>query len=591
MDKLEPLIKHRFWIIFGLTLPITLFAYYSASGKMANATTEKESLLNTTLEGVPDGVTQPNQTFSQGASEINEDLEGRFNAQVQDLWESQTDRITWPKILVDYIPNEYRAPIDPEGCYMYVRVYPSVIERVWQRVQPYVGDLKTNPALATVDVNWPQKVLINSSVIPHATFNKALPAESDDVWDAQEDVWLLELIFDAVVNTNEDATFVSEAPVRQIKEITLVGGSGVSSVAASAGGDSYGGEASSYGGYGEEEDYGGSYGEDEGGYGSMGGAASIGFNVAEEFGPQQPVESAEESTPSTSSYGSAYGDGDDSYGGYGGFGGSGKKMKRYIGDSSLESGPYRERGFYMSVLILQDSIPAFLTELSSAPWPIRIGRFQIGPNPHAPRAQTGSNRFGGGFAGGGFGGGGFGGGSYGGGDYGEEGSSYGGGSYGGGGYGGGGGFGGFGMGAATALELPAYMKMATSIDPALRADPDLVQMDLCGIITMYNPQTDDSVDVVDDGSSEEDFTEALENSAATPEEAAAEAAAAAAAAAAEGTENPTGAADGTAPATADPAAQPPAGQAAPAAEDSAAEPGTDTTDESPAATAPETPGQ
>ena len=120
MDKLEPLIKHRFWIIFGLTLPITLFAYYSASGKMATATTEKESLLDSTLEGVPKGETEPNQTFADGASKINEDLQKRFDAQVQKLWESQTDRITWPKILVNYIPDEYRGT-DRSGRLLYVR--------------------------------------------------------------------------------------------------------------------------------------------------------------------------------------------------------------------------------------------------------------------------------------------------------------------------------------------------------------------------------------------------------------------------------------------------------------------------------------
>ena len=99
-----------------------------------------------------------------------------------------------------------------------------------------MGDVKTNPALAGVPITWPQKVILDADKIPHATFNKAVPAKTEDVWDAQEDIWLLELIFDAIVRTNEDATYVSDAPVRQISKISLLGGSGVSSIAAAASG-------------------------------------------------------------------------------------------------------------------------------------------------------------------------------------------------------------------------------------------------------------------------------------------------------------------------------------------------------------------
>src|SRR5690606_12478725 len=110
-----------------------------------------------------------------------------------------------------------------------------------------------------------------------------------------------------------------------------------------------------------------------------------------------------------------------------------------------------------------------------------------------------------------------------------------------GGFGGmGGGFGGMG-GSRPQLKLPDYMKMPNSIPAELRSHPDLVQMDLCGIIAMYDPVTSDEVEATDDGSTEEEFQDELEQTAETPEEAqamaaeeAAEAAAAAASAAADG---------------------------------------------------------
>jgi len=528
MEKLEPLIRHKFWILFGLTLPIALIGYYSASGKMAEATTAQEERLDRTLNEIPNGASEPNETFAEGAEVINEELEERFDVQVQKLWEMQTERMTWPKIVVPFVPANYRGEIDSKARYTYARVYPTVIERLWERVQPYVGDPKTNRALTGVEITWPQKVILDGNKIPHASFNLSAPPDNKDVWDAQEDIWLLELIFDAIVRTNADAKFVSDAPVRQIDRIELVGGTGQSSVVASAAPVGMSGDYGEYGGEEMYQDYGG---EEMGfGGGMAAGPAKVSFNVAEEFGPQvpEPAEDAAAAAPS-SSYGSSEYGMEEDYGMMGMMGAAGQKMQRYIGESGFDpfEAPYRERGFYMSVIILQDHIPDFLAELSSSPWPIRIGRFHIGTNPYAPKTNTG----------GGYGMGGYGmamgeyGGEYGGG-YGEE--EYGGGV---GDYGEmGGGFG-FGMGggaAAKPLKLPDYMKMPGSIPPELLSHPDLVQMDFCGIITMYNPVTDDSVEVIDDGSTSEDYEEQLEETPDTPEEAQALAAEEAATAAAQG---------------------------------------------------------
>src|SRR5690606_19692349 len=60
------------------------------------------------------------------------------------------------------------------------------------------------------------------------------------------------------------------------------------------------------------------------------------------------------------------------------------------------------------------------------------------------------------------------------------------------------------------VVLPLNMQGPAQIDPNWFADPDLVQVDFCGIITMYNPQTDDTVVPTADGSSEDATPEALE---------------------------------------------------------------------------------
>ncbi len=590
MDKLEPLIKYRFWIILGIAVPLALGGYFSASGGMKKATLDREAALDTTLSGVKDGI-GPNDTYTAGLKRINEDLQKRNSEQVQKLWEMQTSRMSWPTIVQPQIPHEYRAEIDRNARYAYMQEYGHVIARLWKKVEPYVG---TPKPLGYV-IDWKEKVAIKPETLPREPINanQSLPISSKEMWDAQEDVWLLDLLLEAVVRTNKNASYVGDAVVRRIDEIRLTGGSGVSSVspdaAAATGG--YGGEGYEGGGGGYE---GGEYsGYEESAYGDMPGMAggarkgSVKFDVAEEFGKPVPEvvegEEAAAAPVAASGYESGGYEGGGYDGGYsGGYGGlaANQKMSRYIGEAS-EAG-YKERGFYMSVIIEQSHIPEFLAELSSSDWPIRIGRFQMGPNPYATQAQAGGAMAGYGFGGvgGGYGGGYGGGGGYESGYEGDGGygSGYGaGGASGYGGMGGGyeGGYGGYGgmggLGSAKLTPLPG-VPTPNPVDPALLANPDLVQLDLCGRITMYEPVTNDDLTPVADGSDpEEDARLAAEAAAAEAEAANAD----------PNAQQGTGEA---APADAPPATQPPA--SAPSAGEGPAPPQPEAAPEEPPAPSP-----
>jgi hypothetical protein len=123
--------------------------------------------------------------------------------------------------------------------------------------------------------------------------------------------------------------------------------------------------------------------------GGGGPAVKVAFNPAEEFGTG--------GQPATMAGGSMGGMGGMMLGGDRGMltgaamsGSSGEgmtgatapaKLLRYVKEDASAS--YRERGFYMSVLIDQRRVAEFLVELSNSDWPIRLGRFHVGPNPDA----------------------------------------------------------------------------------------------------------------------------------------------------------------------------------------------------------------
>lgn len=561
MDKLEPLIRHRFWILFGLSIPLALTGYFLASGEMKAATTAKEEALKKTLDGVPKGVTEPNDKYAAGLKVINDRLQAENKVEVQKLWEAQRPRMDWPTVMVknNYIPNEYRGEIEDAARRYYTRVYGDAVKRAWEKVQPVVDD----PPPVGLEVTWPKKVLLMPETIPLHQFHDTLTPSTKQIWDAQEDIWLLELLFEGIARANRDATWIGDAPVRRIDTLFLTGGSGTPALQGAGG---VGGAGAAFDSYEEEDDHGGGgmnagasglaglAGMLSGGAGGVGGG-SVSFNPAEEFGmplpdPDAPTASGAGANAMESAF---LAPGDEEESGFGAAGMAGMMLGgaggmsggyRYIGDpGTVEAAPYRERGFYISAIVMLPELPRIFADLSSSEWPIRVLRFQIGPNPYSDTGMGGYSQ--GGFAGrqGGMRGGsrdddedrpsefGFGRGGFSGGfgaasglsglaglvSSGGLGSAFGRGAMGGG---------------ASAVRLPYSMQGPYQHDPNWFANPDLVQVDFCGIITMYNPQTDDTVVPESDGSSAEDTPEAIAEREAAQEKLAAEAAAAEEAAAA-----------------------------------------------------------
>ncbi|TWT57549.1 hypothetical protein KOR42_09100 [Thalassoglobus neptunius] len=524
MDKLQPLIRNRFWILGALTLPLAMYGFFSANGALKAATEQRVS----TLKGltIPTGTNDPNEDYKEKLATINAEYEQNVESSIVEIWNKQKERMTWPSVVANDVPPIF---MDPEGFDLdvtdtYKRHYSQLMLKLQERVEPVMPIDRNAAGGAAIgvpfsgrgampqeaDVPWQQKVIL-AAQLPIAQFDR-LAATSEQVWNAQIDIWLLELLFDAVRKMNEDKDSVTEAVLRRIDVLILFGGSGEprpTGAPAAAGG--YGGYDSGYGG-GYDSGYPGPGGGGGGGYGSDrgGSGASMSVNVA--FDPAQEFGSSADASASasTASMGYSAGGYDDEYGsGYGGgYGGmaSGGKQLRYIADS--EEKRVLERGFYMSVIIMQSKIPDFIVELANSEWPIRVTRFHVGKNPYFSEAGAGAQMYGSpmGMMGG-----------YGGeGDYdGDE--SYGGGYAGS--YGGsyGGGFGSLGAGGQGAgipgvgnlsSNLPAYATAAMN-------HPDLVQLDLCGVITMFKQPQEiidaltvaDGEAVVDDTTISTDGTE------------------------------------------------------------------------------------
>ena len=387
---MNKLIRHRFWILLALVPPLVVFGYYSANGAIKQATTARESALDTSFNGIPKSP-GPNETYfkaDKGGLEVfNKQLRTAVDIEMVRVWAQQVPRMTWPPEMVDngYVPDTYRGEFTRDAVSIYKDGYEKQLRNLWLSLEP----LRPGPSGSVTG-----KVRYDRAQLPQYYFGP-LSVPSEKIWNAQEDIWLLQLLFDAIRNTNRPADNAAKAPVRWLTSLSLMGGNGQSTVR--SGGGPAGGRPAGFGVGAGEKGGGGNFIEDDDYSGSMplrgggGGQADVAFNASEEFGDPTKRTSGPGRAPGAPA-GMGGGRGnfieDDDYAGSVPLAAAGRGMMdenllRYIDEDKNKNAKFQERGFYMSVLIDQNKIADFLVELANSDWPIQIVRFNVGPNPHA----------------------------------------------------------------------------------------------------------------------------------------------------------------------------------------------------------------
>lgn len=397
MDKV---IKYKFWILSGLVMPLALAGFFMANGGIKQATADRV----TALEGLQaPNPQQPNHTHTEVAKEWANKLEGWNGQALAQLDQTQRAWMKWPRLVEEVLERDpatgqivYRGENYPDRNKLsrlqvqFPDEYRNETQRVWLSVNPVV------PSGLPYSDQSKKKVFCPPEALP--VHKLAQTPTVQEIWDAQEDVWILEMLIAAINKTNESANNVNDAAIREIFFVDLFGGSGTSSVLASATGAAAGAM-----GYMGGSDYMGG----EGG-GAVAGAAGglsvpfagggIVFDPAEEYGSTASLAAA-----AAAGSGDYMGDG----GLFGGGGTGGAKPLRYIGFDEAAPGDFRKRGYQIALLIQEKRIPDLIVNLGNLDPPVSAGRWGFANNPYdadhllkAGFANVGGGEYGGMAAGG-----------------------------------------------------------------------------------------------------------------------------------------------------------------------------------------------
>jgi hypothetical protein len=371
MDKLQPILKQKFWILLGLAMIISLVGWWMATGSMA-ATIETRTKAIADAESKTNiGAEVPNDSWSTQLSEINQQQERLVKQSRNWLWQRQAAVMTWPETILDFVAQTpYRGEFPPIAREAYRNRYMYQVRDTWLTVRPLEGFPDGSGIVSFPSMNF-----------PHRKWGD-LPPTSQEMWEAQEDLWLYKPILQAIREVNVPDGTLQDASIFVIQKLELMGGdrSTIGQSPTQAGAMEGAGMmegASAMGGLAE----------------SMPGAGGAGFG-----GAGARTGGSMGTTPAdfkpTEEFGNAGGSG-----GGGGFGGGGgmsaasaeampegdmgagataTPARRYIDDE--DSLPYKTRGFYLSVIMDHRRVPQLIAELTASnrsPWPVEIVRVQV----------------------------------------------------------------------------------------------------------------------------------------------------------------------------------------------------------------------
>ncbi|MCA9048462.1 MAG: hypothetical protein KDA89_07020 [Planctomycetaceae bacterium] len=368
MEKLQPVIKHIFWILFSLAMLLLLIGWWMAKGALSTQIETRKAAVDKAFSDSGVGVgSTPNARWTEAATAINEAHKKDFLKSSEGLWREQLNARTFPASIRHEMESlTFGSTIEKKSLReRYAQLYRSYFLEQLKVIKPFID------GEGLVDVSQAQITQENEQ-----RWKNKRPT-SPEIWNAQEDIWLLGSVFHAIAAVNEGAERIDKAPLRSLLQLQLRGGDRDAPVGGGGGAGGFGMSGSGSGSYESGMDMGSMY--SGGGPGGGGGAnlpwkqyegSQSGSLLNEEFGAVGGGMGG--GGDMYSGMMGSYESGNDMSGGFGGGGGEAAEENRYVDDG--EGLGYKTRAFELSVKILQQDIPALLAELTNSRFPVEIVR-------------------------------------------------------------------------------------------------------------------------------------------------------------------------------------------------------------------------
>jgi hypothetical protein len=239
MDQLKIILDHRFWILSVLAVLIPPIGWYVSTGDMATETDKRTMKIKASVKSIQDltkGVaTVPNNDWIAGVTHVNAQLATRVDETQKQLFDHQRPVMVWWPIVDKPLKEakvKYRddKPANPQAFAAAKRLFMTRYDDMWRDDVYYIVD-PFNMVTGLSPRGGPGKVLCsdqNGSVqitrAPFEAWQARQMITTQEFWDAQEDLWMLHALMQAVARVNEGSINIDDSRIKRVISVTLRGG-------------------------------------------------------------------------------------------------------------------------------------------------------------------------------------------------------------------------------------------------------------------------------------------------------------------------------------------------------------------------------
>lgn len=222
-EILRQAIKHRFWIVVGISALLPMIGYALGSGPIKDKTKKETEKIKGAEKGVQAYRSGqiPNDQYKPLVDEKKDLLSKDVNASWKKLYQRQEPFLTWPENVKDKFQawgREWPKDVDPsvvhQTIFDYVLAYRKYVEGVYKTCRPF------DPIEGTGVVSAPpEEALLRPA--PFTIETPPGPPTLGKVWAAQERLWIQRTLLQVVDDVNAKAKDWDSAIIKQIDALEV----------------------------------------------------------------------------------------------------------------------------------------------------------------------------------------------------------------------------------------------------------------------------------------------------------------------------------------------------------------------------------
>jgi hypothetical protein len=238
MDQLKVILEHRFWVLTALAVLIPPMGWWLSIGDMATKTESRTKAINLKVKAINDLSKDlsraANPDWIKGATDVNIKLAARVDETQKRLFEHQRPAMVWHPLVkkeLDASQVKYRGgeSVPAPNPQAFLRAKQRFMSRyadmwrsdVYQVVEPFdVVTADRGKVLCSNQDGAPQ-----ITRAPAELWLQRQMVSTQEMWDAQEDLWLLHALMKAIAQVNDGSRSIDDAQIKRLMSCTLRGGS------------------------------------------------------------------------------------------------------------------------------------------------------------------------------------------------------------------------------------------------------------------------------------------------------------------------------------------------------------------------------